>query len=195
MKRRFQIDFLRGRGLQPEHFLLDIGCGTLRGGIPVIDYLDAGRYFGFEVRADVLEEGRRELREAGLEHKAPALICAPTIADGPTERRFDFIWAFSVLIHMDDDVLQETLELVARQLAEGGSMYANVNVGIEEEEGSWQGFPVVRRPLAFYRDMCARIGLAVTDLGALSSLGHVSGDEAQDAQHMLHITRGGDAPA
>ena len=63
-------------GLAPEHYLLDIGCGTLRGGIPLIAYLLNGHYFGIEMRADILDEGRTELAEAGLVGKrsqAPAV--------------------------------------------------------------------------------------------------------------------------
>ena len=69
MKRDFQIQFLKTMGLKPEHYLLDIGCGTLRGGIPLIKYLQDGHYFGVEVRKEVLDEGRKELREASLEEK------------------------------------------------------------------------------------------------------------------------------
>ena len=66
LKRDFQISFLREHGLEPGHFLLDIGCGTLRGGIPIIEYLDAGSYVGIDVRSEAIEEARRELREHRL---------------------------------------------------------------------------------------------------------------------------------
>lgn len=69
MKRDFQIQFLKHVGLQPEHYLLDIGCGTLRGGIPIIEYLEEQHYHGVEVRDSVLEAGRRELQEADLKAK------------------------------------------------------------------------------------------------------------------------------
>jgi hypothetical protein len=48
--RDFQIQFLTARGLKPEHSLLDLGCGVLRGGIPLIRYLDPGRFVGLDVR-------------------------------------------------------------------------------------------------------------------------------------------------
>ena len=80
MKRQFQIDFLRGVGLQPQHRLLDLGCGTLRGGIPLIAHLDPGNYAGVEVRRDVLDEGRRELAEAGLAGKSPQLVHCERLA-------------------------------------------------------------------------------------------------------------------
>ena len=57
LKRDFQINFLKNAGLEPQHYLLDIGCGTLRGGIPLIDYLNVGNYTGIERRRKVLEEG------------------------------------------------------------------------------------------------------------------------------------------
>jgi cyclopropane fatty-acyl-phospholipid synthase-like methyltransferase len=80
LKRCFQEDFLRVRGLAPEHHLLDIGCGTLRGGIPLIAHLEPGHYCGVEVRAEVLEEAHKELTEAGLEHRAPRLVLCEDIA-------------------------------------------------------------------------------------------------------------------
>lgn len=48
---QLQIDFLKSEGLLPAHRLLDIGCGTLRGGRHFIGYLDAGRYTGTELSA------------------------------------------------------------------------------------------------------------------------------------------------
>ena len=44
---RLQFEFLRARGLKADHWLLDIGCGCLRGGIHAIKYLKTGNYYGF----------------------------------------------------------------------------------------------------------------------------------------------------
>ncbi|WP_275098980.1 SAM-dependent methyltransferase [Sedimenticola hydrogenitrophicus] len=190
MKRDFQIRFLRQMGLAPEHYLLDLGCGTLRGGIPLIEYLQPGHYFGIEVRAEALAEGRKELQEAGLEGKQPVLLQSDDVSQLSVEQQFDYAWAFPVLIHMQDPILDQTLGFIARRLAPDGTFYANVNIG-EEYSGSWQGFPVVSRTLEFYREQCARHGLALADLGPLRELGHISGVEEQDIQRMLRITRSG----
>jgi len=189
MKRDFQIQFLKAMGLAPEHYFLDIGCGTLRGGIPVIAYLEAGHYYGVEVRAELLDESRKELREAGLEGKKPNLLQAADMSQLAIDQNFDYVWAFSVLIHMRDDILGRTLKFVGQHLSEEGAFYANVNIG-ERDEGNWQGFPIVWRTLEFYDRECARSGLAVTDLGALKDHGHVSKIESQDSQRMLRITKG-----
>ncbi len=188
MKRDFQIKFLKAMNLAPEHYFLDIGCGTLRGGIPLINYLEAGRYYGIDVREEPLADGRKELRESGLEGNSPTLLLSPDSGQLTIDQQFDCVLAFSVLIHMSDEVLFDTLELVGKHLSEGGVFYANVNIG-EQQEGNWQGFPVVTRTLEFYRETCARYGLAVSDIGPLEKHGHISGDEAQDSQRMLKVVR------
>ncbi len=192
MKRDFQSAFLRGVGLTAEQRLLDLGCGTLRGGLPLIAFLEPGHYTGLDVRAEVLVEARAELAEAGLEHKAPCLVHATDLAALEFPARFDVIWAFSVLIHLDDAALEPALTLVARQLAPGGTFYANVRTqGARAGEERWERFPVVTRPLEFYRAAGARHGLESSDLGTLASLGHLSGDPAQDGQRMLRWRRAG----
>lgn len=193
MKRRFQIDFLRGAGLMPHHRLLDLGCGTLRGGIPLIDYLAPGHYAGVEVRREVLDEGLRELAESGLAGKSPQLVQCSRLAELDLGRTFDIAWAFAVLIHMDDRILDEAVAAVARHLAPDGVFYATANVG-GEPPGTWQGFPVVHREAAFYAEVFRRHGLAIEDLGSLASFGHVHPRlpaEAQARQRILKATKAG----
>lgn len=186
MKREFQIAFLKSVGLRPDHHLLDIGCGTLRGGLPIIEFLEPGHYFGFEVREEVLQEGRAELEEAGLVHKRPLLVGGASIADLELPARPDVMWAFAVLIHMSDDKLRETLRFVSRNLAPGGVFYANVNQDEWGSDGQWQGFPVVARSRDFYQAAAQEAGLVVEDIGSLHDLGHVSGKKG-DLSRMLRF--------
>lgn len=184
MKRAFQIEFLKSVGLEPRHFLLDIGCGNLRGGIPIIDYLLAGHYIGIDSRAEAMTAAMIEVEKAGLRNKVPSLH---HFSEQPLRRfgyGFEFIWAFSVLIHMDDLTLFHTLSFVAQHLLGDGVFYANVNIGMKAES-TWQDFPVVWRPLKLYSTLFTCHGLALTDLGPLKDHGHNSGDEAGDSQRML----------
>jgi SAM-dependent methyltransferase len=187
MKRRFQIDFLRRSGLQPHHYLFSIGCGVLRGGIPNIDYLDAGHYYGIDARAYALEEARRELQEAGLAYKKPELVLGEYLANLSFGRQFDYIWAFSVLIHMSDPILAEAIQFVANHLKPDGVFYGNVDTA-NRSDGWWQEFPHVHRPIGFYQEVCERNGLELTDVGTLSDLGHISGDPG-DENRMLKIQK------
>lgn len=169
-KRQYQVAFLRRMGLQSRQTLLDLGCGTLRGGIPLIDYLDAGNYVGVEVRPEVLAEGRLELAESELEVKQPLLVDCDDLSRLSLGRTFDVVWAFSVLIHMEDGILHVALSAVRRHLADDGVFYANVNVGVRPD-GNWQGFPVVTRDWPFYEQAFRSHGLAVTDIGAVVDFG------------------------
>lgn len=186
MKREFQHNFLKKSGLKPHHYLLDFGCGPLRGGIPLIQYLDPGRYFGMEVRAAALKKGKAELQAKNLGHKRPTLLNAAATADLELDQKMDYIWAFSVLIHLTDEILDETLEFVSRHLKEDGCMYANINVGVRPNR-KYLTFPVVDRNLGFYKKICSKHGLDFEDVCSLKEAGHVSGKYYQDNQRMLKI--------
>src|SRR3989344_2962205 len=69
-----QIALLKRYGIEPRHTVLDIGCGSLRGGLNIIRYLDTGNYTGIDISEEILEAGRRFLREAELTQKKPTLV-------------------------------------------------------------------------------------------------------------------------
>jgi cyclopropane fatty-acyl-phospholipid synthase-like methyltransferase len=167
--RRFQFEFLTSHGLLPEHRLIDIGCGTLCGGIPLIEYLEIGHYTGVEARAPVLKEARKELAEAGLEHKQPRLIHAADPAQIELKAPFEVAWAFMVLIHMTDEIVDAYLRFVSQRMAESGEFYANAALG-DHVHGKWQGFPVLSRTLEFYQRSASSHGLSVSELGTLASV-------------------------
>lgn len=186
MKRDFQINFLKSIGMVPESYVLDLGCGVLRGGLAIIEYLNPGHYYGLESRHAVLQEGMRALQEAGLQSKAPTLLAIDDLSRAALDRKFDLIWAFSVLIHMHDGILDSCLDFASRHLASNGRMYANVNIG-NARDGHWQEFPLVNRSHDFYTAAAERHNLQVIEIGTLRSLGHVSGSPGQDLQMMLQF--------
>ncbi len=188
MKRDFQITFLKNQGLKKTNKLLDIGCGVLRGGIPIIEYLDKGNYYGTEVREEVLAEGKKELKAHHLEHKTPTLISGAGFNDFNLNSTFDIIFAFSVLIHLEDEIAKSCFDFVRKQLSENGVFFANVNI-MPHQDGNWLEFPVVFRPLEFYEDLATQNGLMLKVLGRLDDLGHVSGMKLADTQVMLEFKK------
>ncbi len=185
LKREFQMTFLSDVGLSPQDHLLDLGCGTLRGGIPLVEYLLEGHYVGIDSRGDALLSGYRELTEYNLLHKKPLLILGNT-STTYIGRKFDVIWAFSVLFHMDDETLDKSMKFVHQHLTCNGVMYGNVKIG-KHENTSWSEFPVVWRSFDEYRYICEKNDLTVDDIGSLSDFGHDSGDDSQDDQRMLRF--------
>jgi SAM-dependent methyltransferase len=176
VKSRFQSEFLIAHGLRADQRLLDIGCGTLRGGIPLIEYLDAGHYFGIEAREEALKEARAALAEAGLQDKSPTLIHSADPVSVSLREKIQVAWAFSVLIHMEDAIVEACLDLVARVLDDDGVFYANVILG-DGPRAQWREFPVVPRPQAFYEGLAARHALDFSVMGPLKTLGYPKDSE------------------
>lgn len=188
MKQDFQFNFLIHHGLNVSDRFLDIGCGTLRGGIPIIQYLEKGKYYGIEVRKGVLAEGKKELRSHRLEYKNPNLFLFTDFNELDFDNTFDKIFAFSVLIHMEDEIVNKCFSFVNKNLSEAGVFYANVNIELQED-GNWQGFPVVFRSVDFYRELAIKNKLSLQIVGRLDDLGHISGQELADKQVMLEFRK------
>jgi Methyltransferase domain len=120
-----QIEFLRSRGLRPEHALLDYGCGCLRGGLHFIRYLDTANYAGVDVSASILAAGHRFLAEAGLEDKQPSLQRVDDLSfDWFPGRTFDFVFAQSVFTHLPLDAVRTVIANVPKVLGPDSEMYA-----------------------------------------------------------------------
>ena len=126
---QLQFDYLVARGLQPHHDFLDVGCGPLRAGVLFIKYLDAGKYAGIDKRDDVLEVSRLvELRRAGVEDKAPALLASETFEFGKFGRTFDYAIAQSVFTHLSLNSITRCLVEMGKVLNPGGRFYATIHL-------------------------------------------------------------------
>lgn len=168
--RRFQFEFLCSNGLQPGSRLLEFGCGPLTLGIPAIEFLDSHRYVGIDVRPAALDLAYRQIGKHGLSGKNARLICSDQFgAEQLGDERFDFIWCFSVLYHLTDELVSRCLAEASRRLAPGGKFFANVNT--EQGSSTWLEFPYLRRDLQFYLSLAAKHGLNAVALGRLQELG------------------------
>jgi cyclopropane fatty-acyl-phospholipid synthase-like methyltransferase len=122
---RLQFDFLKGRGLEPQDRLLDVGCGACRGGLHFVDYLDAGRYFGIDINQSLLTAGQKELTDAGLMDKAPQLLLDEAFRFERFGERFDWAIAISVFTHLPTNHIVRCLVEMKKVLAQGGRFYAS----------------------------------------------------------------------
>ncbi len=108
-----QLKLLQSRGLEPTHTVLDIGCGSLRGGVHLIEYLEAGRYFGIDTNEALIEAGYAiELAQAGLQSKCPRsnLICSQSFEFEAVGCEVDFGLAFSLFTHLPLNDIRTCLE-------------------------------------------------------------------------------------
>ncbi|MBW2107273.1 MAG: class I SAM-dependent methyltransferase [Deltaproteobacteria bacterium] len=120
-----QFEFLVKQGLRPEHELLDLGCGSLRGGLHFIKYLDRGNYWGIDISEDILKAGRKTLDAEGLDWKRPILRVTDNLAFKEIcGKRFDYLMAHSVFTHMPCRDVSEILSNAPRVMRDNAVFYA-----------------------------------------------------------------------
>jgi SAM-dependent methyltransferase len=114
-----QFDYLVAQGLRPEHYLLDIGCGSLRGGGRFIWYLDVGHYFGIEKEGELLDMGiSREILT--LRDRQPVFrVCEHFDFVGLSPKPFDFALAQSVFTHLPAAEIELCLRTACSTLRSG----------------------------------------------------------------------------
>ncbi|MCA2230152.1 class I SAM-dependent DNA methyltransferase [Nonomuraea aurantiaca] len=118
---KMQFDYLKRHGLRPEHKMLEIGCGNLRAGRLLIDYLEPGNYAGIDISPDILKAARNTLAEYDLESKQPLL---ELVADNKfvlfPDGAFDVVHAHSVYSHCPIEVIEECFVHIGRILKPTG---------------------------------------------------------------------------
>jgi SAM-dependent methyltransferase len=118
-----QLDFLVARGLRTDDYLLDVGCGVLRGGRHFVRYLDAGHYCGVDIDQEMIDGGERQLATDGLTSKGARLRVTDTF-DVDFGQPFDVAFAQSVFTHLPMNSIWAALANVSANLREGGVFYA-----------------------------------------------------------------------
>lgn len=122
---RLQYDFLIGRGLEPRHVLLDIGCGALRGGRFFIPYLDEGHYLGIDSQRELIEAGLRhelDTRTAGA--KRPEFLVDRHFAFERFSKRPDYAIAQSLFTHLTAESIGLCLRSLRRVAPDHLRLYA-----------------------------------------------------------------------
>jgi SAM-dependent methyltransferase len=126
---QLQFDFLLSRGLKPHHKFLDIGCGSLRAGVKLVRYLDAGNYFGTDINESLLRAGYEiELAREGLIDRLPQ---SQLVTDGEFDFSWcavsiDFVLAQSVFTHLPLNFIRACLERLYPAVTPGGKFFATV---------------------------------------------------------------------
>lgn len=126
-----QRDFLIKRGLTPTDRILDVGCGALRAGVHLTDYLDPELYYGIDISEALLEAGYlHEILPTSLASKLPRshLYATPDF-ETPFGVMFDFGLATSLFTHLPIEYYCRSLNSLAPAFKKGARFYATVFEG------------------------------------------------------------------
>lgn len=137
---KLQFDFLVQQGLRPDSILLDVGCGSLRGGIFFVGYLNDGHYYGIDSQQWLLDAGREiELPRTGNAGKVVHLICRDDFDVTSFGVVFDVALAQSVFTHLSWNTILRCLVNVKKVLKPGGKFYATF---FEDPQGAFRTAPI-----------------------------------------------------
>lgn len=121
---QWQFDLLCRHGLRPADYLLDIGCGALRGGVHFIPFLDPGHYYGIDRNESLLKGGRGELAKAGCADRQAHLLVNGEFEFQQFGAKFTFALAQSVFTHLPANLIERCLVKAAQVLSPGGKLFA-----------------------------------------------------------------------
>lgn len=123
---RYSFDSLLGLGLQPEHRVLDVGCGALRLGYWLIRYLNPDNYFGTEPHENYVNAGLRHAIGRKLqEEKKPSFRFDRDFDFGAFGVRFDFVLARSIFSHASPEQFERAMHAFQQTAAPCGTMLAS----------------------------------------------------------------------
>lgn len=169
-----QLYYMIKNGLRPEHKLLDIGCGSLRGGVRFIPYLMPGNYFGIDKSQTLVDRGLEiELGKAMVEKYKPTISVNKTFSVPKGSPFFDYMIAQSVFTHLTLDEIKLCLFMVMPWLKEEGKFYATFFKGDPEEKIVWQAGNIHSSPDAdpyhysveMFEDLSNELGININYIG------------------------------
>ena len=160
---KLQFDFLVSNGLQPHHRLLDIGCGTLRGGRHFIKYMNAGNYSGIDISPKAIDSGKQLVEQEGLSEKQPKLVVSRNKDlrfkefDG---RVFDYLIAQSVFTHLKPEHIEECFQHISRLMNRDSVFFFTFNEELEFKQADLKDFCY---PVSFFQSLADEYGFNLRD--------------------------------
>jgi SAM-dependent methyltransferase len=153
---RLQFDYLVANGLRPDSKLLDLGCGTLRGGRHFIRYLDTSNYTGTDISFRAIDYAHHLLMEEKLAARRPQLIYrrpGEAFFADLDDARFDLVLAHSVFTHLPPELVEECFAGVGRVMRSSGVFFFTFQHEAEHRRRDLKNFTY---PSRFFADLAER---------------------------------------
>lgn len=128
------IDHFIALGLAPHHVVVDYGCGSLRIGRHLIDYLDGGKYWGLDVTDRFYSDGLALLDNEVKRYKAPQcrIITDNSLAEVRAVRP-DFIFSVAVLKHVPESELDGYFDKLCAMMHAATTLVVTFSASPREE--------------------------------------------------------------
>ncbi|HYT69341.1 MAG TPA: ATP-binding cassette domain-containing protein [Vicinamibacterales bacterium] len=121
----WQLDFLRRQGLRPNHYVLDVGCGSLSGARVMLPFMDQHCYWGYEKDRRLFEAGVKiELVRANVRPERGHLIVNDWFDLSESPHQFAFAIANGFWSRLSLNAIARCVPAVLKKLEPGGRFYA-----------------------------------------------------------------------
>lgn len=160
---QLQFEFLINKGLHVQDKMLDIGCGTLRGGRHFIKYLNIGNYHGIDISPKAIAFARQLVQEEELSEKRPHLLVSEKKDLKFREffgEAFDYILAQSVFTHLKPEHIKECFENIGRIMHDNSVFYFTYSKGEEHRKNSLKDFCY---PFSFFESLAEQQKFTLQD--------------------------------
>ena len=122
---KLQFEFLVAQGLKPADVLVDVGCGSLRGGVHFIKYLEPGNYLGIEKEPELLELGvADELGQDVLASRRPELVASSSFEFERFSKKPNFALAQSLFTHLTPEHITLCMDKLRAFAGPGSRFFA-----------------------------------------------------------------------
>lgn len=139
-----QLELLRMNGCATDSHVLEIGCGALVAGRPIMQFLNPDRYVGIEPNTwliDAAKEGLPDTRRL-LAEKRPVFLDNADFDASEAGRTFDYVISHSILSHAAARQYPQFLKGVRKTLAPQGVVLASIRFANENNRetncAEWQ---------------------------------------------------------
>lgn len=134
---QLQLELLKREGCKPSSNVLEIGCGCLHLGIPLIQYLKKSNYVGIDPNEWLRAIMLKKLHVLQLvKEKDARFLNVDTFDASNLDIRFDFVFSHSVLSHCAHWQLGQFLQNTAKTLAPKGCIIASIRLAEGNAYGS-----------------------------------------------------------
>jgi cyclopropane fatty-acyl-phospholipid synthase-like methyltransferase len=133
-----QFELLKREGCTPDSKVLELGCGHLHAGVPLMRYLKKGNYVGVDPNEWLRQHAMKKHHVRQLvEEKQARFLSVDTFDASSLAIKFDFILSHSVLSHCAHWQLEQFIRNSSKVLAPGGKILASIRLA----EGNAFGSP------------------------------------------------------
>jgi ABC-type polysaccharide/polyol phosphate transport system ATPase subunit len=118
------FEFLRSQGLRPDHYVLDVGCGSLAAAARLLPYMDQSHYWGFEKNVELFTAGVQiELPRLGVRPERGHFVVNDEFDLSAIPHTFDLAIASSLVRRLPLNSVARCFASVVRKLAPGGRFF------------------------------------------------------------------------